>query len=99
MRIVFELKSTFMYRFQWTRTDTILGTSSANIAWQTDPSEVTGTYRLRHSGYHKRLLEDPLPFTGVSRSFTLQSKSKSYKALINSQLKNPAKAVGDELVK
>lgn len=58
------------------RTSTVLGESIAILSWQTSREEPAGVYRLRHSGYHKSILQDPKSFSGVSRSFKLIKHTK-----------------------
>ncbi|XP_067928442.1 uncharacterized protein [Watersipora subatra] len=65
-------------KFQWSRTSTLLGTSSALVSWQTSSRDPTGVYRITHTGYHKALLEEPKQFSGTSRKFTLTSLEWSY---------------------
>lgn len=63
------------FRFEWNRTDSILGRSTAIVSWQTKDDEHTGMYRIRHSGYYKPIFQNPKSFTGVSRTFNLAAKT------------------------
>lgn len=64
-------------RFEWVRTQSVLGRSSAVVSWQTSDTEKAGMYRIRHSGYYKPIFSDPKSFTGVSRTFRVTDKSQA----------------------
>jgi len=64
-------------KFEWVRTESVLGRSSAVLSWQTAGNEAAGMYRIRHSGYYKPIFQDPKTFTGVSRVFRVTAKSQS----------------------
>ncbi|KAJ6571882.1 Neutral/alkaline nonlysosomal ceramidase [Mycena capillaripes] len=57
--------------YQWTRTSTILGTSSVNISWTIESGTPAGTYRLRYFGDSKPLIGSISAFTGTSSNFTV----------------------------
>ncbi|KAJ7848777.1 Neutral/alkaline nonlysosomal ceramidase [Mycena leptocephala] len=57
--------------YQWTRTSTILGTSSVNISWTIESGIPAGTYRLRYFGDSKPLIGSISAFTGTSSNFTV----------------------------
>lgn len=59
-------------RFRWTRTNVLLGTSTATITWTVAPGTPAGTYRIVHRGTAKDAVTGALrPFTGTSRTFTV----------------------------
>ncbi|KAI0035589.1 Neutral/alkaline nonlysosomal ceramidase [Vararia minispora EC-137] len=58
--------------YRWTRTNTILGTSSVNISWTIEPSTPSGIYRLTYFGDWKALIGGAVtPFSGSSGNFTV----------------------------
>ncbi|KAL1940348.1 hypothetical protein VTO73DRAFT_8920 [Trametes versicolor] len=57
--------------YQWTRTSTIIGTSTVNITWVIEDNTPSGTYRLTYFGDSKPLIGDISPFVGHSSNFTL----------------------------
>jgi neutral ceramidase len=58
--------------YTWTRTSTILGTSSVVITWETSAStDAPGTYRTRYYGDSKNILGQISAFSGTSNSYTL----------------------------
>ncbi|KAI0319280.1 Neutral/alkaline nonlysosomal ceramidase [Amylostereum chailletii] len=57
--------------YQWTRTNTVTGTSSVNISWVIESGTPSGTYRLTYFGDSKPLIGSISPFTGSSSSFTV----------------------------
>ncbi|CAH1793813.1 unnamed protein product, partial [Owenia fusiformis] len=59
-------------KFQWVRTNTILGHSKAVITWTVPTNQETGTYRIRHFGYSKSLTGTLTPFKGASSEFEIE---------------------------
>ncbi|PIL32954.1 hypothetical protein GSI_05072 [Ganoderma sinense ZZ0214-1] len=59
--------------YQWTRTSTILGTSTVNITWVVEDGTPAGTYRLTYFGDQKPFIGDIGPFVGHSSSFTISA--------------------------
>ncbi|KAI0364819.1 Neutral/alkaline nonlysosomal ceramidase [Pilatotrama ljubarskyi] len=57
--------------YQWTRTSTILGTSTVNITWVIEDGTPSGTYRLAYFGDSKPLIGNISPFVGHSSNFTI----------------------------
>ncbi|KAI8978173.1 Neutral/alkaline nonlysosomal ceramidase [Trametes punicea] len=57
--------------YQWTRTSTILGTSTVNITWVIEDGTPSGTYRLTYFGDSKPLIGEITPFVGHSSNFTI----------------------------
>ncbi|KAI0764296.1 Neutral/alkaline nonlysosomal ceramidase [Trametes elegans] len=57
--------------YQWTRTSTILGTSTVNITWVIEDGTPSGTYRLTYLGDNKPLIGTITPFVGHSANFTI----------------------------
>lgn len=57
--------------YQWTRTSTILGTSSVNISWTIESGTPAGTYRLTYLGDSKPLIGSISSFSGASSNFTV----------------------------
>ncbi|KAH9888505.1 Neutral/alkaline nonlysosomal ceramidase [Cubamyces lactineus] len=57
--------------YQWTRTSTILGTSTVNITWVIEDGTPSGTYRLTYFGDSKPLIGNITPFVGHSSNFTI----------------------------
>ncbi|OBZ65816.1 Neutral ceramidase [Grifola frondosa] len=57
--------------YQWTRTSTILGTSTVNITWTIESGTPAGTYRLSYFGDSKSLFGTISPFIGHSSNFTI----------------------------
>jgi len=90
--------------FRWTRTNTILGTSTVEISWTIENGTPGGTYRINYFGDHKPIIGSITAFSGVSSSFTVAwllisslhaaifSKSKEY---MNSKLRTCSKGLVD----
>ncbi|ETW74738.1 hypothetical protein HETIRDRAFT_391411 [Heterobasidion irregulare TC 32-1] len=57
--------------YHWTRTNTVLGTSSVNITWTIESATPSGTYRIQYFGDSKPLIGSISPFTGTSSNFTI----------------------------
>lgn len=57
--------------YTWTRVNSLIGTSSVVLSWETESYAEPGTYRMRYNGDHKNILGTITAFTGVSNSFTL----------------------------
>ncbi|OCH91072.1 Neutral/alkaline nonlysosomal ceramidase [Obba rivulosa] len=57
--------------YQWTRTDTIIGTSTVNISWTIEDETAAGTYRLSYFGDAKPLIGSITSFIGHSSNFTV----------------------------
>ncbi|KAJ6578582.1 Neutral/alkaline nonlysosomal ceramidase [Mycena sp. CBHHK59/15] len=57
--------------YQWTRINSVLGTSSVNISWTIESGTPAGTYRLRYFGDSKPLIGSISSFTGTSSNFTV----------------------------
>ncbi|MBB5020551.1 neutral ceramidase [Chitinivorax tropicus] len=59
--------------YRWQRIDPVWGTSKAVISWDIPLSAQQGSYRIVHFGDYKNGWNGKIhPFTGVSRSFTVQ---------------------------
>ncbi|KAK2463027.1 hypothetical protein APHAL10511_004682 [Amanita phalloides] len=59
-------------KFKWTRTSTLLGTSTVNITWTIESSTPAGIYRISYLGDHKPAIGSITPFSGTSSSFTVE---------------------------
>ncbi|ESK90041.1 neutral ceramidase precursor [Moniliophthora roreri MCA 2997] len=59
--------------YRWSRTSTILGTSTVNISWTIESGTPAGSYRIHYFGDSKPLIGSITPFTGTSSVFTLSS--------------------------
>ncbi|TBU52258.1 Neutral/alkaline nonlysosomal ceramidase [Dichomitus squalens] len=59
--------------YQWTRTDTVLGTSTVNITWVIEDGTPAGTYRLTYFGDYKPVIGSITPFVGHSSNFTISA--------------------------
>ncbi|CCM06034.1 uncharacterized protein FIBRA_08280 [Fibroporia radiculosa] len=57
--------------FQWTRTNTLFGTSTVTITWRIEPETPAGIYRLSYFGDAKHLTGSITPFVGVSSQFII----------------------------
>ncbi|KAI0077234.1 Neutral/alkaline nonlysosomal ceramidase [Panus rudis PR-1116 ss-1] len=57
-------------RYEWNRTNTVLGFSTVNISWYV-PFSIPGTYRLTYFGDAKPLIGNINSFTGHSSNFTI----------------------------
>jgi neutral ceramidase len=56
--------------YRWTRE--YLGVSTARITWRLPADATAGTYRIVHHGDARSLFGRISPFTGTSRTFTVQ---------------------------
>lgn len=57
--------------YRWSRTSTILGTSTVNISWTIESGTPAGSYRLSYYGDYKPLIGSITSFTGRSSTFTV----------------------------
>jgi neutral ceramidase len=57
--------------FNWKKTNSILGTSEAEIVWETEKHAEPGEYRIRYFGDSKTINGKITPFQGLSRPFVL----------------------------
>ncbi|CDO72669.1 hypothetical protein BN946_scf184985.g88, partial [Trametes cinnabarina] len=57
--------------YQWTRTSTVLGTSTVNITWLIEIGTPSGTYRVTYFGDSKPLIGNITPFVGHSSNFAI----------------------------
>lgn len=57
------------FRFYWHRTNSLFGESQATIIWDIPKDATRGTYRIRHFGAHKSLLQAVKSYVGVSNEF------------------------------
>ncbi|KAI0820986.1 Neutral/alkaline nonlysosomal ceramidase [Irpex lacteus] len=60
-------------RYEWLRTNTILGYSTVNITWTIEDNTAAGTYRLTYIGDSKALNGNISAFTGHSSNFTVSA--------------------------
>ena len=58
-------------KFAWARPHTLSSQSTATISWHIPGGTPDGTYRLRHFGDYKHLLDGIAPFEGASSPFTV----------------------------
>ncbi|KIY67193.1 Neutral/alkaline nonlysosomal ceramidase [Cylindrobasidium torrendii FP15055 ss-10] len=58
-------------RLHWVRTNTVLGTSTANITWTIEDSTEAGTYRIGYYGDSKPVIGSITAFSGFSSEFTV----------------------------
>ena len=59
-------------KFSWSRTNFLLGESEVTIEW-TIPGDVeSGSYRIRHQGYSKTMIEKT-PYSGKTRPFQVNA--------------------------
>ncbi|XP_076318087.1 neutral ceramidase isoform X1 [Tachypleus tridentatus] len=56
-------------RFHWYRTSSIFGESRVIISWNIPSDASPGTYRIRHYGHRKNLLQVIRPYVGTSSEF------------------------------
>jgi neutral ceramidase len=56
-------------KFFWHRTNSLFGESQATIMWDVPRDVVRGTYRIRHFGAHKGLINGVKSYVGVSNEF------------------------------
>ncbi|KAK0209482.1 Neutral/alkaline nonlysosomal ceramidase [Armillaria fumosa] len=56
---------------KWTRTSTILGTSTVDISWTIESGTPSGTYRIVYYGDSKPLIGSISSFSGISSTFTV----------------------------
>lgn len=59
----------YAFRFQWTRTSLILGSSQVTITWEIPQDVKLGEYRIRHNGYYRYILGGVYPYYGVTNHF------------------------------
>ena len=65
-----DFSDIFLFRFEWIRTNLILGESEAEIRWYVPENMTPGKYRISHSGAWKPLLKkDPKHFVGYTNEF------------------------------
>jgi len=58
--------------FNWSRTSTVLATSTVNITWVIESGTPSGSYRLTYFGDSKPLVGSITPFVAHSSTFTVQ---------------------------
>ncbi|CAG7837769.1 unnamed protein product [Allacma fusca] len=59
--------------FRWVRPVPLLPNSEIDFTWEIpEDLQKFGTYRIRHFGYYKPLLRDPLPYTGSTIEFEVR---------------------------
>lgn len=56
-------------RFYWRRTAPLFGQSQATVTWDIPDDAAPGTYRIRHFGHSKNLLQMVSPYEGSSSRF------------------------------
>ncbi|KAK0468856.1 Neutral/alkaline nonlysosomal ceramidase [Armillaria novae-zelandiae] len=56
---------------KWSRTSTILGTSTVDISWTIESGTPSGTYRIVYYGDSKPLIGSISSFSGISSTFTV----------------------------
>ncbi|PFH50435.1 hypothetical protein AMATHDRAFT_60966 [Amanita thiersii Skay4041] len=56
---------------RWTRTSTVLGTSTVDITWTIESGMPAGTYRISYFGDSKPLIGSISSFSGVTSNFTI----------------------------
>ena len=60
----------FICRFEWIRTNVILGESEVEVRWFVPNSQEDGIYRITHHGNQKDLLRGTiLPYSGTTNQF------------------------------
>ncbi|EIM80776.1 Neutral/alkaline nonlysosomal ceramidase [Stereum hirsutum FP-91666 SS1] len=57
--------------YNWTRVDTITGTSNVDITWTIEDGTPAGTYRIQYFGDAKAIGGTITPFVGTSSNFTV----------------------------
>ncbi|KAL4262414.1 Neutral ceramidase [Pleurotus pulmonarius] len=57
--------------FKWTRTSTVLGTSTVDVTWTIESGTPAGTYRISYFGDSKPLIGSISSFSGISGTFTV----------------------------
>lgn len=57
--------------YQWHKTSSVIGTSTATISWTIENGTPGGTYRLSYFGDSKPLIGLVSPFSGTSSNFTV----------------------------
>jgi neutral ceramidase len=85
--------------FRWVRPVPLLPNSEIDFTWEMPEDTPEGTYRIRHFGYYKPLLREPLPYTGTTKEFEVR-KISSVSALMSRrppppQQKQKIRTVGD----
>ena len=74
-RVSFNLKfggkiQTSYFRFEWIRTNVILGESEAEVRWFVPNNQEDGIYRITHYGNQKDLLRGTIvPYSGTTNQF------------------------------
>lgn len=56
-------------KFYWRRTAPLFGQSQATVTWDIPDDAAPGTYRIRHFGHSKNLLQMVSPYEGSSSRF------------------------------
>ncbi|KAL6437100.1 hypothetical protein ACFW04_005001 [Cataglyphis niger] len=62
----------YAFRFQWTRTSVILGSSQVTITWEIPQDVKPGEYRIKHNGYYRYILGGVYPYYGVTNHFRVE---------------------------
>ncbi|KIL62472.1 hypothetical protein M378DRAFT_1053387 [Amanita muscaria Koide BX008] len=57
--------------FRWTRTNTVLATSTVEISWTIESGTPAGTYRISYFGDYKPIIGSITAFSGASSSLTI----------------------------
>lgn len=60
-------------RFYWTRTSSLWGHSQVTVTWDIPQDAEPGTYRIRHFGHSKNLIQVIIPYEGTSSRFRVES--------------------------
>lgn len=63
-------------KFQWRRTNSILGYSRVTVTWDITEEVTPGEYRISHFGKYKTLLQSIKPYSGTSRTFKVLPPTK-----------------------
>ena len=65
--------SNSIFRFEWIRTNVILGESEVEIRWFVPDTQAPGIYRITHFGNQKDLLKGTiLPYSGSTNEFEVK---------------------------
>lgn len=67
--LVTQTDASWDTRFHWKHTSELKGESLATVTWDIAPDTPDGTYIIRHFGYHKPFLRDPVPYSGSTNEF------------------------------